>query len=376
MFESMNNKTLIIGAASIIGFLVILIIAVWLISVFKPTYYTYEEVEAKITEATKNYYTANPTMLPTEEGDYSILYTTLVNAELIKPLNEILKDGDNCTVDIVVSKYSDNYSYIPYLNCPGSYETKELYKVLKENNPIVTAGSGLYADDEGNYYFRGEVQNNYIQLGTYKNGNEELPHIWQIVGILSDNTIKIKSTHFPEKLRAWDDRFNVDVDNAFGYNSFEISRMKDTLNSYASNDEILNETYRNKLVAKNWCVGSRKLDDKTQDGSAECAVLSENKMLFGLITPYEYMRASLDKNCISPFDESCSNYNYLISNHSNQWTLTPIADTTHQVYILKKTAFDDSIAFVERKVFVMTHLNSRTFFKSGTGTESDPYIIR
>ena len=56
MLESMNKKTLIIIGSSIIGLIVCLLIVVWLISIIKPHYYSYEDFEVKVTEATKNYY--------------------------------------------------------------------------------------------------------------------------------------------------------------------------------------------------------------------------------------------------------------------------------------------------------------------------------
>ena len=65
MLESMNKKTLVIIGSSIIGLIVFLLIVVWLISIIKPHYYTYEEFETKVSEAAKSYYKNNPT----EEND-------------------------------------------------------------------------------------------------------------------------------------------------------------------------------------------------------------------------------------------------------------------------------------------------------------------
>ena len=95
MFESIDKKKLIIIGASLVGFLVVVLLATWIISIVKPHYYSYEEVEEKITLAVKSYYETNPTLVPTKDGDYTIQYSTLVEGKHIKPLNEILKDGDN-----------------------------------------------------------------------------------------------------------------------------------------------------------------------------------------------------------------------------------------------------------------------------------------
>ena len=378
MLESMNKKTIVIIGSSIIGLIVFLLIVVWLISIIKPHYYTYEEFETKVSEAAKSYYKNNPTALPSTDGEYNMSYNTLVEGEYVKPLNEMLKDGDNCTVQILVTKYSDNYSYIPYLNCPGSYETKELYKVISENNPVVEKGSGLYSNGNGEYYFRGEITNNYVQLGTYgESKKDQKPYLWQILGIESDGSVKIRSTVGTTKRYAWDDRYNEEKHSSYGYNDFELSRLKETLISLASGNEILSDTYKNKLVAKELCIGKRKADDTTKDGSTECSIKSESKYLFGALTPYEVMRISLDDNCKVANSLSCSNYNFLSTKlNSVEWSITGLDGTTDSSFYIKNGSLTASKNNTQRKLYVVAYINKRTFYKSGTGTSADQYIIR
>lgn len=376
MLESMNKKTLIIIGSSIIGLIVCLLIVVWLVSILKPHYYSYEDFEVKITEATKKYYKDNPTQLPASDGEYNMSYSTLVDGEYIKPINEMLKDGDNCTVQILVTKYSDNYSYIPYLTCPGSYETKELYKVILEQNPVVESGTGLYSDGNSGYYFRGDVTNNYVQIGEYGEEKREKPYLWQIMGVESDNTIKIISAHTTSERYTWDDRYNEKEESFDGYNDFEKSRLKDTLITLAGNDEILSEEFRNKFVAKELCIGKRKQTDTTKDGSVECETKTETKYLFGLITPYEFMRTSLDSNCKVAGSLSCLNYNYLSGYTTNSWSITSDAENTNKTYSFGGGVMAPYKSDREKKLYVVTYINKRVFFKSGTGTADDPYIIR
>lgn len=376
MLESMNKKTLIIIGSSIIGLIVCLLIVVWLISIIKPHYYSYEDFEVKVTEATKNYYKDNPTQLPASDGEYNMAYSTLVDNEYIKPLNEMLKDGDNCSIQILVTKYNDNYSYIPYLTCPGSYETKELYKVVLEQNPVVLDGTGLYSDGNSGYYFRGDVTNNYVQIGEYGEEKREQPYLWQIMGVESDGTIKIISAHTTSERYTWDDRYNEKEESFDGYNDFEKSRIKDTLISLAGNDEILPEEFRNKLVAKELCIGKRKVNDTSKDGSVECATKTETKYLFGLITPYEFLRASLDSNCKVAESLSCLNYNYLSGYTTNSWSITSNANNTNKTFSFGGGVMDSFKSDREKKLYVTAYINKRAFFKSGTGTSDDPYIIR
>ncbi|UKI57953.1 MAG: hypothetical protein L6V81_00270 [Clostridium sp.] len=123
---------------------------------------------------------------------------------------------------------------------------------------------------------------------------------------------------------SWDNRYNEGKDATWGYNNFELSRAKEILKNTESNEEIVNESIKNAIISKELCVGKRKLDDETKNGSVECSVKSTDKYMFGLITPYEYMRASLDDNCKVASSPSCSNYNYLYHDRWNTWSLTAL----------------------------------------------------
>lgn len=378
MFESIDKKKLIIIGASLVGFLVVILLATWIISIVKPHYYTYEEVEEKITQAVKSYYDTNPTLVPTTDGDYTIQYSTLVDGKFIKPLNEILKDGDNCTVNIVVNKSGDNIAYLPYLTCPGTYETKELYRVIKDNSPVVTEGSGLYENENGGYYFRGEVKNNYVVFGTISINDKDNPYLWRIISIEDDNTIKIINETGKRDQYSWDNRYNEGKDATWGYNNFELSRAKEILKNTESNEEIVNESIKNAIISKELCVGKRKLDDETKNGSVECSVKSTDKYMFGLITPYEYMRASLDDNCKVASSPSCSNYNYLYHDRWNTWSLTALdtKDNDYSVFYLNGSNFNTTRASLERRFILTAYINKRALFKSGNGTLEDPYVVR
>ena len=219
----MNKKTLIIAGGSILGILLLLILVVWLMTVFKGKYLSYEKVEDKIVEATKKYYKEKPELLPVTDGRYTLSYDTLVEGEYIKPLNEMLRDGDNCTAEIYVIKSGSDYTYAPKLDCGDNYTSVELYKQVLAKTDIVDVGSGLYQDEDGNYYFKGKVSNNYVALGHKKVKKETKDILWQIISISSDGTIKIRSTEPTEEKYLYDNRFNKDRNSDSGYNDFEDS---------------------------------------------------------------------------------------------------------------------------------------------------------
>ena len=376
----MDNKKLIIIGSSVIGVIVLLLIILWLVSIFGGKKLTYEQVEEKIVNAAEKYYKDNPTMLPASDGDYSLSYQTLVDAGYIKPLSELLKDGDKCSAEVTVNAQNSAYSYIAFLNCPGNYETKELRSVLTKS--VVTSGEGLY-NNNGTYYYKGENINNYIIIGMSGNEKKEKSVTGRIMSIESDGTIKVKLDTKTENTYVWDDRYNETKLGNDGYNIFEKSRIKDTLKALETENKddsdtlILSNKVKSKLVSKKLCIGIRTENDTSKDGSTECSVLSTDTYLFSLMTPYEYMRASMDENCKTLNDLSCSNYNYLAKySQGSEWLLTATNQNNYKAYAFTGTALNLSKASNSKRLRFIVSLNKHTFYKSGTGTSTDPYIIK
>ena len=373
----MEKKTIIIGGGVIIGVLILLLVFVWILSILKPRYYNYFEAEELISKATSKYFKEHPDELPTYEGKTPFDYNKLVEGKYIKPINKVLKDGDNCSVDIFVDKNENVYDYITKLNCGERYQTREFYAQILQDQEIQTVGSGLYADTNGKgYYFRGKVNNNYVVFGSQKVRKETIRLVWRIMGIDENNNVKLRAT-FPSEATKWDDRYNEKRGSYLGYNDFETSVIKDYLKGLETSGEILDETLVSKLVAKQLCVGPRSKTDPSMDGSVECAVMSTDSYKFGTITPYEYMRASLDENCSALNDRSCSNFNYLaVYLNKAEWTTTPVVDTNEKIFKFSGKSFSDGNARDSHSLYVTINLGPYVYYRSGSGTESDPYIIR
>ena len=372
----MSKKGMIIAGCSVIGVLVLLILVVWLLSLFKKNYVTYEQAEQKMVDAAKSYYKTYPELLPVEEGKYTLQYSALVDGKFIKPLNEILKDGDSCTAEVNVYKNGNEYDYIPKLNCGESYQTIELTQKILTDHPVVEEGSGLYQNESGVYYFRGKVTDNYITLGTTGSGKKQKKILWRILSIDENGNIQIRSeTAFSDR-SVFDNRYNVDIHKTYGYNDFEGSMLKDYLLKKSNGTSFLKAEEKAKLVPQELCIGRRKASDTINDGSIECAVKSE-PMYYGTITPYEFIRASLDENCIKPSNKSCGNFNYLYisSDTSSGWTITATSDNSDQVWAMNGSTLALLRASTSRKVYPTAYISARTLYKSGSGKKSDPYVI-
>ena len=134
----MEKKTIYIGGGVLLGVLILLLLVVWLLSVLTPHYYDYYEAEELISSKTKSYMKQNPSELPSSDGRHSFDYETLVEADYIKPLNKILRDGDECSVQIYIDKNGAAYSYSTKLSCGDNYQTTEFYKQFLKDHQTVT----------------------------------------------------------------------------------------------------------------------------------------------------------------------------------------------------------------------------------------------
>jgi len=374
----MNKKSIIILAGSVIGILVVLLIIVWLMTVFSNHYYTYETVEDKIVSATEKYYKNNPQALPSVNGKYNLSYNTLVENEYIKPLNEILKDGDRCSAEIYVINNNSNYSYIPKLNCGENYQSRELFRQVLNDNQVVTSGSGLYRSSDGTYYFRGKINNNYVAFGSRKRGKEEEDYLWQIISLNPDNTVTMRSLKHTEERTPYDDRYNETREKYDGYNDFSTSIFKDFLLDLDRNNTFLPEELKSKLVAKKICIAKRQATDTSKDGSTECSEMSNEEFIYYTLLPYQYMRASLDENCKVAGSDSCSNFNFLSASNSvtREWSVTADKDDNYHGYTFDGYTFDNrSIVKTNTYIYPVVTVSEYAFYKSGTGTQTDPYRL-
>ena len=372
----MNKKTLIIAGGTILGVLILLILVIWLMTIFKTKYFNYETVEEKIINATSNYYKEHSDLLPVSDGRFTLSYNTLVENGYIKPLNELLKDGDECSAEIYVIRNDGNFTYVPKLSCGANYTSVELYKQILAKTDVVETGSGLYKAEDGSYYFRGKATNNYIVLGEKTVKKEQVAILWQIMSISNDGIIKIRALEPTPTKTEYDNRFNVDKNSNIGYNDFELGIIHSYLNDLAKGEAFLTSQEKAKLVPTYLCAGMRAEDDTTKDGSTECSTLSSDKMLFGTLTPYEYMRASLDDDCITTISKACSNYNFLSNSEATtQWIITANPKSNYEVYEFNGKYFEASNARNKKVIYVTANLNDYVFYKSGTGTKDDPYKI-
>ena len=383
------DRKIIMMIGFLLALIILIIIIMIVINMLNNGKLSYSKIESKMVSGAKSYYKTNSALLPTEvDKTVEVDASTLASEGYIKDLSEYVKDDSVvCSGKVIVAKTQDDYDYVASLDCGDKYKTSFLYqKVLEQGT--VTSGEGLYntedfitttpnlgIDEEGydlsqnpllgGYVFRGQNVNNFVKIDN---------NLYRIVKIDKNNDIVIATTN--KRLRGvFDDRYNSETDRQTGINDYSVSRAYETLKKQY-NDVLISDkgsVLYTKRVTKDLCIGRRSADNTTKDGSAECAKVMKGQY-FGLLPAYDIMNASLDSNCTSTVSKECGNYNYIVD--TSYWSATGDVDSTSLVYRINQNSLKTYNANLTLTLKYVLFLSNRTIFKSGTGTETDPYILK
>ncbi len=359
-------KMLLIALAVIVGGIILIIFVTSLGGGNK----SFEEIEEIMTVAAENYFEAHPENLPKRDGGTQVVDVAVLAAEgHMKELSKYTSSA--CSGSVKVQKTGTTYIYIPNLNCGDAYATEELYKVIRDDNKIVSSGYGLYNKD-GNYVFRGEQVDNYVKLDNA---------LWRVVKITSSNNVVLVMSEPLSTLVPWDDRYNEELKYNAGINNYSSSRIKEKLTElYKSTDEaitskLLSDKDKTKIVAHNLCTGKRAANEIGAEQAVECREVTRDQYL-GLLTAADFMNASIDASCTNPSSLTCQNYNYLITD-SNWWLATTVTNTSEKTYkVAANSGLELTSAMMYARIRPVIYLNDEVRYKSGSGTEADPYIVK
>ena len=279
------------------------------------------------------------------------------------PIRVIAEDGSEKIYNIKVTRRIS----IQNISIFGKkFETIDSEPTLTTTSMMAGDESGLYVSTDTNtgnptYYFRGNVENNYVSFaGT----------IWRIVRINEDGTIRII--------------MQAGINNSIGYslNANKVGQYFYYSNSNAKS--ILENWYQANIgsksdLAKNVVNGDYYCEQAKIDNTAnympsfECKNDVNNKGLvnsnIGLITTDEIIYAG------GHFKETKNNY-YLY-NRIYTWTMSPAKNSgNYYLWAIDSSGvvYIDSIGntLILRPVI---NLKSDTQV-SGTGTSSDPFVVQ
>ena len=360
---NIKKKKMIKNLFRLIVLAVIIALIFFILSLFFMGKKSYNEVEILMKKAASKYYSEHSKKLPkTTGGTVEISAKNLSNLGYMKDIGKYIKKG-TCSGKVVVENNDDTFVYTPYLDCGESYKTMELFR---ESAHLVTEGPGLYAQDN-QYVFRGEVTTNYISLNN---------RLYRIVKVDANNEIELISQEEKEQTSvSWDNRYNSDIKSSYGINDFNISRLKNSLDRIYEQDgkrAFFTDKEREYIVYHNYCI------DKTgpKDPISSDCLQSSVKMKVGLLTASEYMNASLDDECTYVTSRSCQNYNYLVKSNVDWWLITASGLSSYEAFSVSGGTIGVSKCFMMKKLRPVIYLNSKTMYKSGTGTKDDPYLVK
>ena len=279
---------------------------------------------------------------------------TFVYAAVTFPSNEV--------------SYDNTESGLSSTNVNGAID--ELYTECT-NEP--TAGDQILEDQplekdpyECRYFFTGGNPNNYITFNNETAG-------WRIISVECDGRIKIMRTTGIEPNQKWD---------TGGSNNWARPA---TLNTYLNETYFnsLNEISQNQIVTSDFSIGgtSYDTDDMSIQISDENSTKWEGKI--ALSTVSEYIRTNSNK-------ESCGTVRLNNNNYSNckntTWmyiynmtaTLTPYYDSRANylyIRIIYQSGVVSTASVYEYKLIRPALYLSSDVTLSGSGTQSDPYVV-
>lgn len=366
MIKNIDKKKLIYILGGILGGIIILITIIFIVIGASNKKLSFENIENRLATGAKNYMLANEAALPKEEGSsVTIDAETLESGNYIKSISKMLKEGVSCSAKVIVTKNGDNYLYSPMLNCGESYKTEKLVTRILSDNTIKQSGDGLYKNNDG-YIFKGEYVNNYISLDN---------KLWRIMSIDADGYARIiYSDKLSEDYYIWDDRYNVDSDDYLGINDYSVSRIKEKLDALEDGNKIVTTSISN-LAYRPICIGKRSSTNVEINNNEECETVI-NSQLFGLPYVSDYASASIDNNCKTIEDESCSNYNYLYNMKVSSYTLTGVKEKSSKVYFVSGNRIAKINAIEEKTIQLTAYLSNNSLYADGEGTKSNPYTLK
>lgn len=361
-----EKKKMIRLLALLLGVVIIFILVMFLLTSCTGGNKTYEEIETIMVEAAESYFADHEESLPKKDGGTQTIDASVLSAEGY--MNDLSKyNSETCTGTVKVKKSGSTYSYTPNLNCGDSYTSAELSDKIKDDNKIVSSGYGLY-NKNGNYVFRGETVNNYVQLDNA---------LWRVVKITSSgNTVLILDE--PLAMTApYDNRYNETSNYKSGINNYSTSRLKEALlEEYNKEESFLSDNDKAKTENFNLCVGSRGTTETGVEQAVECKNVEQNQKV-GLLTAADYMNASIDTGCTTASSKNCQNYNYLNGPKKEWWTSTPSTTNTYSAYMISiNNGIRETATYNYAAIRPVIYLSSNVLYKSGTGTEEDPYIVK
>lgn len=269
-------------------------------------------------------------------------------------------------------------------------ENKEDYfaNIIKDNNEIKNEATSKWAldasiEDEGlikassdegpYYYFRGNVSNNYVSFANLK---------WRITRINSDDTIRLILDDYTDSSTVYyEDKEDIEEKDKL---DFLKNKIYNNLNNWYQKNL---EEYENYIITSKYCVDDSILntDDNKTYYVGNSRILKEyNESHNCLGTTYTSRIGILSADEVifagaSSMNMSQNYYLYIPNKNNTWWTSTPSYSEAGKIYFFEVDnngrVNDTALGTNYKSVRPVINLTKKVT-ATGTGTDTDPYVIK
>ncbi len=265
------------------------------------------------------------------------------------------------------------------------FEVVDAEPTLTTTSDAAGDASGLYASTDTNtgkptYYFRGNVENNYVSFAG---------QTWRIVRINEDGTIRIVMQDGINNNATY--KFNLKTNN-YIYMYYTNSQAKTTLESWYQTNIGSNTNLASEVAKGDYYCEQAKMGDNSNGNfgnehptyykkyisNFKCTTDKNNygvvNASVGLLSSDEVIHAG------GYFNKINNNY-YLNNSTINWWTLSPCGtyfDDSYVCYIRTDGYFFETIVNASKYAVIRPVLNltANTQISDGDGTKENPFVIQ
>ena len=297
--------------------------------------------------------------------------------------------ANNLPVRVIAEDGSEKVYTLKITRKAGSQSLKnEIMKnTIITSNPTLTTSSNNTSDKSGlykstvtntgdsTYYFRGNVENNYVSFAGYT---------WRIVRINEDGTIRIVMQDGINNNATY--KFNSNYNN-YTYMYYSNSNAKTQLNSWYQTNIGSKSDLANKVVSGNYyCEQAKaKYDSSYTSGNASMTVYSRYTPNFKCTTDGNGKGQVSASVGLLSYDEvvyaggyyNQNNSNYYLYNNNYFWTISPSGISGSDSYVWSVYASGNiSNYYVPNTSALRPVLNlTADTLATGSGTSSDPFVV-
>ena len=293
------------------------------------------------------------------------------------PIRVIAEDGSEKIYNVNVTRKDDG------INIFGKkFEVIDAEPTLTTSSNNTSDASGLYKSTATNtgeptYYFRGNVENNYVSFAG---------QTWRIVRINEDGTIRMVMANGINSNA--NIAFNSNYNN-YTYMYYTNSQVKSTLESWYQTN-IGSKTNLTSKVASGayYCEHAKaKYGDSATSGSATMTTYSKYTPDFKCSSDGNNKGVVNASVGLLSYDEVVyaggyygqNNNNYYLYNNTNFWTMSPAGfayGSYSRVWSVNTSGLIDyysvDVTFAVRPVL---NLTANTQISDGNGTKENPFIV-